>query len=233
MVVFESTLYILLFFIQQLARVIILFFFNFHCTSSKVGKKFYGNRRVELQQQLDSANKALVSSDLSPIQRKAVEDARVVLAARLSEGQQRLDSLTDETENWNLGNQHYFGDQGHKFRDAMVGSSAKYRDEIASLAGLVSPTSSESQRLESLRGLQTEADGYIKQYGNENFTEEDFAGRIRNGVQSAKRTAATLNRQLFEPAIRDNPEEFARVSRELEYAKQRLRMLRGWGNAAE
>jgi len=87
--------------------------------------------------------------------------------------------------------------------------------------------------LESLKSLQTEADGYIKQYGNENFTEEDFAGRIRNGVQSAKRTAATLNRQLFEPAIRDNPEEFARVSRELEYAKQRLRMLREWGQAAE
>jgi hypothetical protein len=199
----------------------------------KLGKNFYDNRRVELQQQIDSVNKSLSSSNLSPIQRKAVEDARAVLAAKMHEGQQRLDSLTDETADWNLGNQHYFGDKGHKFRDAMVGSSAQYRDEIAELGGLASPASNELQRLESLKSLQTEADGYIKQYGNENFTEEDFAGRIRNGVQSAKRTAATLNRQLFEPAIRDNPEEFARVSRELEYAKQRLRMLREWGQAAE
>ena len=201
---------------------------------TKKTQDHYAQRATSLNQQIAAADSSLANgtANMSAAQIRGIEDARRVAKAKIQEGKLKTEAASDETADWNLGNQHVFGDKGHKFRDAITNSTNQYGTSIEELSGLADRTAEQEQQLQDLQGLRTEGEGYASQYNNDNFSQEDFNGRIRNGVQSAKRMIAERTRQLEEPAVRASPEESARAERELQYANRRLQMLRGWAEAS-
>ncbi len=201
---------------------------------TKKTQDHYAQRAIGLNQQIAAADSTLANgtAHMSAAQIRGVEDARRVAKAKIREGELKTEAASDETADWSLGNQHVFGDKGHKFRDAISSSVDQYGKSIDELSGLDSRTAAQEQQLQDLQGLRAEGEGYVSQYNNDNFSQDDFNGRIRNGVQSAKRMIAERTRQLEEPAIRASPEESAKAERELQYANRRLQMLRGWAESS-
>ena len=156
------------------------------------------------------------------------------LLAKANDAKQQALAIADETADWNLGNQHYFGSGGHKFRDAMQSSGDAMKKELAQLQSGRNALAADDPRLENLRSRQQETQRMVDLYGKEvGYTGEgDFTKVVRSRVATGKSRIIDIAARMREPAVRNNPELMAQLSQDLEHQKARMQNYQQWGAAA-
>jgi hypothetical protein len=156
------------------------------------------------------------------------------LLAKANDAKQQALAISDETADWNLGNQHYFGSGGHKFRDAMQSSGDAMRKELSQLQSGRNALAPDDPRLENLKLRQRETQRLVDLYGKEvgYMGEGAFTQVVRNRVAAGKSRIIDIAARMREPAVRNNPELMRELSQDLEHHKARMQNYQQWGAAA-
>ena len=167
------------------------------------------------------------SATTDPAQKAALKQQYAELQKRVQDATSRAEAMNDDTQNWNLGNQHWFGDQGHKFRDAIRSTSADQTNQIEKQQ----PGALGREYLQSRRDEANNLnDLYEKEVG---YTGEgDFTKQIRMNVMSAKRRIVDIGARMREPGVASNPAMLGQLSAELQHHNQRLKLYQGWADKA-
>tara|TARA_R110002051_G_scaffold61354_6_gene112589 strand:+ start:189 stop:1295 length:1107 start_codon:yes stop_codon:yes gene_type:complete len=180
----------------------------------------------QLQQQAAQVQKAH-SATTDPAQKSALKQQYAELQKRVQDATSRAEAMNDDTQNWNLGNQHWFGNQGHKFRDAIRSTSTRQTNQIED----EQPGTPGREYLQSRRDEANNLnDLYEKEVG---YTGEgDFTKQIRMNVMSAKRRIVDIGARMREPGVANDPTMLGQLSAELQHHNQRLKLYQGWADKA-
>ena len=153
------------------------------------------------------------------------------LLALADDAKQRASAMEDESANWELGKQNWFGG-GHHFQDAMNATGEDLNKQIEEMQGQTL-TSAQQANLENLQHRRGEIDRMSKLYDQEAGYwggTGDFGHSVRNNVTQAKMQLINIGKKMRE--AQGNPAELARLQSEMQYHNNRLNDYRSWAESA-
>jgi hypothetical protein len=204
-------------------------------TDRQLSQQFQAQQQQELAKQRDSIRlEATQSQTMSPEMRQQAQQQADELDKQIQDSQARSNALEDETANWNIGKQNWLGG-GHKFRDAIGGTTKSIDSELAALAAQGNLTPEQQVRKERLENQKTEYNGLLKLYSQEvgYFGTGDFNDYVRNAVKGKKNRMIELSQELRSPEARRDPSHRARLEKELAEAEAGLANYRSWAAQAK
>ena len=153
------------------------------------------------------------------------------LLARADDARQRAAAMADETKDWELGNQNWFGG-GNKFQDAMNASGEELAGQIEGMQDQTL-TSAQQANLESLQNRKGEIDRMSKLYDQEAGYwggTGDFGHSVRNNVTQAKQQLINIASEMRQ--AQGNPERMNQLQRDMQFQNDRINQYRQWADAA-
>lgn len=153
------------------------------------------------------------------------------LLARADDARQRAAAMADETADWELGNQNWFGG-GNKFQDAMNASGEELSQQIEGMQDQTL-TSAQQANLESLQNRKGEIDRMSKLYDQEAGYwggTGDFGHSVRNNVTQAKQQLINIASEMRQ--AQGNPERMNQLQRDMQFQNDRINQYRQWADAA-
>jgi len=187
-------------------------------------QQILGNRAAQLGEQ---AAQLKAQGDMSYQDQQKYNN----LLALADDAKQRASAMEDESANWELGNQNWFGG-GNYFQDAMNATGEDLNKQIEEMQGQTL-TSAQQRNLENLRHRRGEIDRMSKLYDQEAGYwggTGDFGHSVRNNVTQAKMQLIDIGKKMRE--AQGNPAELARLQSEMQYHNNRLNDYRSWAESA-
>ena len=155
------------------------------------------------------------------------------LLAQSDDARQRASAMADETSEWELGNQNWFGG-GNKFQDAMNASGEGLDQQIAGMQEQDQMlTSAQQANLESLQNRKGEIDRMSKLYDDEAGYwggTGDFGHSVRNNVTQANQRLINITSEMRQ--AQGNPERMNQLKRDMQFQNDRINQYRQWADAA-
>jgi hypothetical protein len=153
--------------------------------------------------------------------------------AEIADAKTRQENTVDETANWRLGQQNWFGSGGHKFRDAMQNSVAATDTELAELKAKGELDAGGQARQEQLLNRQAQRKQMLGTYDREGGASGKglFSTDMRNRVSGIKENIVAVNAQLRDPSL--PPEERAKLEAQLRTNNEDLAEYRGWAESSK
>ena len=153
------------------------------------------------------------------------------LLAQADDARQRAANTADETVDWELGNQNWFGG-GNKFQDAMNASGEELAGQIEGMQDQTL-TSAQQADLESLQSRKGEIDRMSKLYDEQSGYwggTGDFGHSVRNNVTQAKQQLINIAAEMRQ--AQGNPERMGQLQRDMQFQNDRINQYRQWAESA-
>jgi len=155
------------------------------------------------------------------------------LKAQIQDAKTRQGNTADETANWRLGQQNWFGSGGHKFRDAMQNSATAADTELAELKAKGELDAGGQARQEQLLNRQAQRKQMLGTYDREGGATGKglFSADMRNRVSGLKENIVAVGAKLRDPSL--PPEERAKLEAQLKDNNENLAEYRGWAESSK
>jgi hypothetical protein len=143
------------------------------------------------------------------------------------------DASWDQTANWRLGQQNWFGSGGHKFRDAIQNSVTNSDAEIEALKSKGELDAGQQASLEQLQNRQAQRKQMLGTYEREGGASGKglFSTDIRNRVSGLKSNMTTLQSQLRDESL--PPEQREKLEAQLKTNMSDYKEYRGWAESSK
>lgn len=192
-------------------------------------------RQQSLAQQREKLRlEAAQSTTMSPQMKQQLQQQADELDRQIQDSQAKANATIDETENWNVGKQNWLGG-GHKFRDAIIGTTKQLDSELAELSAQTNLTPEQEIRREQLENQKIEYNNLLNLYGQEvgYFGTGSFDDYVRNAVKGKKNRLVDIGQQLRSAEARQNPEYKAQLERDRADLEAGLANYRNWSSQAK
>ena len=173
-------------------------------------------RNEALQQQIDGINPGIMPEQQS--QQQIAE-----FQAQMADNSARSEAMNDETQDWDLFNQHYLFSGGDYFNDNVSARSNQLSDVVNNLQSQDNLTQADQFELDSAQQRMNEYSRLGDMYGRvgSDFSEEDYSKSIRVNMQQSKMKAIELGKRLREPAVQANPALVSQYQAEIAHEQAR------------
>ncbi len=202
--------------------------------NSAADKTQVKNMELENQRDLEGQRARNQPNPNMPADRLALntqENAR--LDAQIQDSKTRQGNTVDETANWRLGKQDWFGSGGHKFRDSMQNSITNSAAELQGLNNGGTLDAGQQARKEQLENRQAQRKHMIGTYDREGGASGKglFSTDMRNRVSGLKENSVQIGSQLRDPNL--PPDQKAQLEEKLKNNNEMLEEYRGWAESSK
>lgn len=153
------------------------------------------------------------------------------------DAQRRAANAIDETENWKLFDQSWFGG-GDYFRDNIAANLERSKAELAEKVKSYGPEPTGFQKYEliedqaNIENMERLVQGYDRMSAGDTYNKSDFENMVRQGYRSARNMQVDIAARMRDPAVQANPELMNQLTAELQQQYRRANQFRNWANAA-
>ena len=193
---------------------------------------------VENQKKLEAQKKQLAQQSentniMAPSMIAQNKQEQAEVDAQINDAKTRQGNTADETANWRLGKQNWFGSGGQKFRDAMQNSVTAADTELNALKENKQLDEAQKARMEQLQNRQAQRKQMLGTYDREGGASGKglFSTDIRNRVSGIKENIVAVNAQLRDTSL--PPEQRAKLEAQLRTNNEDLEEYRRWAESSK